>query len=98
MSYTPMQGKAMKTKSGTFISAGTIARGELACERQLEIVGTLEGSASALERVIVRNNATLKGDIETSELLIERGAKVTGQLRVFPPAKEWSKWSRLWQR
>jgi len=88
----------MKMKQGSYISSNTIARGELAGESQLEIHGTLEGNATALERIIIRNTATLKGNIETSELLIESGAKVAGLIRVFPPAKEWNKWTRLWQR
>lgn len=98
MFATPMQGKGMKIKGGTFISAATTAQGDFASGGQLEIQGTLEGNASAIERVIIRHSATFKGSIETSELLIESGAKVTGPIRVSPPAKEWNKWSRLWQR
>ncbi|MCS7064381.1 MAG: polymer-forming cytoskeletal protein [Methylacidiphilales bacterium] len=88
----------MKTKSSSFIAPNTRACGDIAGDGALEICGIFEGNAAAQERVWVRRGGSLRGNIETSELLIESGSKVAGRIRVAPPVREWNKWSRLWQR
>lgn len=48
------------------------------------ILGTVQGDVFAAERIEVGANATLKGSLETRQLVVHEGAKLDGDCRIAP--------------
>ena len=46
--------------------------------RELEIIGSMQGKVEAVEKVYVRNGASVLGDIHSAGIIIEDGAYIKG--------------------
>jgi cytoskeletal protein CcmA (bactofilin family) len=57
--------------------------------REVVVMGKMKGSVEATEKVYIRKNAQLVGDVQTAGIVIEDGAYFKGgiDIRKGPPAK-----------
>jgi len=65
----------------TIIAAGTILRGDLFSQDLLVVEGGVQGSVVA-DRVIIKDNGWVKGNLSCRSLSIELGGIVDGEVRV----------------
>jgi len=79
---------------GKAVSDGTIALGDNAdveaeiSARSISISGKLKGSAKAVERLEIRANGVMLGDISTPVLVVEPGGFFDGQCHMPIPGPE----------
>lgn len=52
---------------------------------QLDVHGTLEGNVDACERIDVRQNARLVGDVKAARIVLEDGAYFKGKMDIVRP-------------
>src|SRR5258706_448205 len=53
--------------------------------RELEVIGSMHGKIEALEKVYVRNGASIVGDIYAAAIVIEEGAFIKGGIDLSSP-------------
>ena len=71
----------MATNHLTIIAAGTILRGDLFSRDLLVVEGGVQGNVAA-DRVIIKDNGWVKGNLSCRSLSIELGGIVDGEVRV----------------
>lgn len=79
---------------GKAISDGTISLGDCAdveaeiSARAINILGKLKGSAKAIERLEIKANGVVLGDISTPILVVEAGGYLDGQCHMPIPGPD----------
>jgi cytoskeletal protein CcmA (bactofilin family) len=53
--------------------------------RELEVIGSMQGTIEAVEKVYVRNGANVVGDIHSAGIIIEDGAQIKGGIDLSRP-------------
>jgi len=71
----------LDTKGKVVIGATGKVRGEVLC-RNSEVSGSVEGKISVSQLLILKASSKIFGDIATSKLSIEPGAKFTGNCKM----------------
>jgi cytoskeletal protein CcmA (bactofilin family) len=56
--------------------------------REVEIMGAVNGNVEAMERIIIRKNAKLTGDLKMAGVVIEDGAYFKGSIDITQPNGE----------
>jgi cytoskeletal protein CcmA (bactofilin family) len=62
---------------------GTVHAGVKA--REVVVLGTIQGNVDATERIEIRKDARLVGDIRTARIIIEDGAYFKGSIDIIKP-------------
>ena len=68
----------LKTKSDLFIAESATVEANVRA-RRVSIKGTVRGDVSAVERIEIFSGATLRGNIETPDVIIQSGSRFTGR-------------------
>ena len=56
--------------------------------REVEVQGVVVGNVEAVERIVLRENAKVVGDLKTAGIVIEDGANFKGSIAITPPDDE----------
>ena len=53
--------------------------------REIEVLGSIEGTIEAVEKVYIRKSAQLVGDIHSAGIIVEDGGYIKGNIDLSPP-------------
>jgi cytoskeletal protein CcmA (bactofilin family) len=53
--------------------------------REIEVLGSIEGTIEAVEKVYIRKSAQLVGDIHSAGIIVEDGGYIKGNIELSPP-------------
>lgn len=68
----------LKTESDLFVAESATMEANVEA-RRVSLKGTLRGDVRALERIEIFSGATLHGNIETPDVIIQSGSRFTGR-------------------
>ncbi len=76
----------IKAKGTIFIAGGATCRASVAA-KEVAIEGHVEGNVQATERVEIKANGRITGDIEATRMIMGDGAAIDGHVRIGIDAK-----------
>lgn len=68
----------LKTESDLFVAENATVEANIRA-RRISLKGTVRGDVTALERIEIFTGATLQGNIETPDVIIQSGSHFTGR-------------------